>query len=78
MDDHKQYFKREMEIYFQGRNFKEDEKWKYIKKVKRDKEYKQKLLSNKSEAVAIEIAVLNELLEEAKAKDKKGGGVKWK
>lgn len=66
MNDHKQYFKREMEIYFQGRHFTGEEKRRHVKKVLRDKEYKQKLLSHKSENVTIEIGVLNELLGEVK------------
>jgi len=68
MNDHKQYFKRKLEIYCNGRNLDDEEKSKYLKKVLRDKEYKQKLLSVKSEEVAIEIEVLTEMLEEPKWK----------
>lgn len=66
MYDHKQYYKREMEIYIQGCSCTEGERRRYIKKILRDKEYKQKLLNKKSEDVAIAIEVLNEMLGEVK------------
>jgi len=64
MNDHKQYFKMKLEIYCNGRNLDDEEKSKYLKKVLRDKMFKQKLLSVKSEDVAIEIEVLTEMLED--------------
>ena len=70
MSDYKQYFKREIELYIkhilQGCSCTESERLRYIKKILRDKEYKQKLLSKKSEDVTIEIEVLNEMLGEEK------------
>lgn len=66
MNDKKHHFKVKLENYMYQCAFDEATRETYIKKLLRDKQYSQKLLCMKSENVAIEIEVLNELLGEVK------------
>ena len=66
MNDQKQHFKVKLENYMYQCAFDEATREMYIKKLLRDKQYSQKLLSMKSENVVIEIAVLREMLEKVK------------
>lgn len=66
MDDQKQHFKVKLENYMYRCAFDEATREIYIKKLLRDKQYSQKLLCVKSENVAIEIEVLNEILDDVK------------
>lgn len=64
MNDRKEYFKTKLVNYMYQCAFDEATRETYIKKLLHDKKYKQKMLSKKSENVAIEIDVLQEMLEE--------------
>ena len=66
MNDQKQHFKVTLEDYMYQCAFDEAIRETYIKKLLRDRQYIQKLLSMKSDDVAIEIEVLNEMLEKVK------------
>jgi hypothetical protein len=64
MYNHKQHYKTKLEKYMAAKAFTIPEKAEYIKKLLRDKEYSQKLLSTKANNRGIEIELLREMLEE--------------
>lgn len=66
MSNYKQCFCAKLEMYMDPKAPTATEKVEYVKKLLRDKEYRQKLLFMKANNRVIEIEVLREMLGEVK------------